>query len=269
MFNTTSSVIELLTDFGTRDWYVASMKGVILQTLPTVHLVDITHQVQAGNIRNGSFVLQQCYQDFPKGSIFLVVIDPGVGTRRSPLVLKSGGYYFVGPDNGIFSFLREKQEQDFEARNIHESVAGKASISQTFHGRDIFAPAAAQLAAGQKYEEVGYLCQDIKQLATSQPEFKKNKVTGVINFIDHYGNLITNIMRGDWMAAYENVSAVTYKKNQIPLCRTFGDVPENELTAYFGSGGYLEIAVNGGNASEYLGLLPGSSVKLKIERDPS
>lgn len=259
-------LVAMLTDFGTRDWYVASLKGVLLSVSQELTLVDITHHVQPGNIRGGSFILEQCYQEFPADTIFLVVIDPGVGTRRLPIVVKSESYLFVGPDNGIFSFLQQRVTSEGEVREINPHLLPESySISHTFHGRDLFAPVAGQLAAGkQTFDQIGPVLENPQELPNPKPDYKKQKIKSSILFIDHYGNLITNVRKETFLENYPNTKSVGMNKNEIPLLNTFGEVSSGELIAYFGSGGYLEIALNQGNAAQYLSLLPGSEIKIKI-----
>lgn len=255
--------IALITDFGTRDWYVASTKGVLLSISPQSAVVDITHQIAPGNIVQASFILQQCFRHYPQGTVFLVVVDPGVGTERAPITVQAEGYYFVGPDNGLFSFLQNKTHSPLRIRKIENPEWIKGQPSHTFHGRDIFAPAAAWLAKGTPFESVGSALTHATTIETTHPEFSEEKVKAEVSFVDHYGNIITNLHVNEWQRHYPQASAVIYKKKAIPLSKTYGDVPSGAFTAYFGSGAYLEIAVNGGNAAESLGLLPGGKIKLR------
>lgn len=256
--------IAILTDFGTRDWYVASMKGVLLKIAPTSPIVDISHQIEAQNICQGNFMLSQCYKEYPLGTVFLGVIDPGVGTARSAIAIHSEGYTFVGPDNGLFSFLWSNDSlASVEIRTITNLLFTKESPSHTFHGRDIFAPAAAHLAAGQSFEKVGPLLTNPAELHIEAPDYQSESVKAQVNFIDHFGNIITNIKKKAWEKHYSGARAVIYKKQSIPLLNTYGEVPYRSLIAYFGSGDYLEIAINNRNAAHELKLYPGEKIKLR------
>lgn len=260
-------VIALLTDFGTWDWYVASMKGVMLGIAPQVRLVDIAHQIRPGKIRAASFVLQQCYRDFPQGTVFVCVVDPGVGTARAPVAVRCDGYTFIGPDNGLFSFLRTAGAGSVSRMQIreitHAGLTGK-NPSPTFHGRDIFAPAAAHLAAGVPFENLGPERQTLAEIVQFPPEFIKRKILAEIVFVDHFGNGITNVAREAFERYFGAPASVRFQKQEVPLLRTYAEVPVGQPLAYFGSGGWLEIAVNQGSAAERFDLFPGMSVKLKI-----
>ncbi len=254
--------IAILTDFGLRDWYVASMKGVLLTIAPRSPIVDISHQIAPQNIRQANFILRQCYREYPQGTVFLAVVDPGVGTDRTPIAIHAGGYTFVGPDNGLFAFLWADSTSRIEIRRISNPYFTKELPSHTFHGRDIFAPVAAHLADGREFEKVGPLFSNPTELTELAPEFSTEKVKGHVSFVDHYGNIITNISERDWKQHYASATAVIYKKRAFPLSKTYAQVADGGMTAYFGSGGFLEIAINGGSAAQILELCPGDKLKL-------
>lgn len=250
--------VALLTDFGMRDWYVAAMKGVILSRCPQAVVVDISHEIPPGDVASASFCLSQCQTEFPAGTIFVAVVDPGVGTQRKPLVLQSERKRFVGPDNGLFGFLK-----DYQAREIANAAFIHPQPSNTFHGRDVFAPVAAQLAAGAAFEEVGPPVETIEIHAWPEPEFFSRGVTGQIITFDHFGNAITNLQREEVAAQFPIESLhVSLHPDRLPLVKTFGEVPDGRPLAYFGSGGYLELGVNGGSALEVLSLHKGQTVEM-------
>lgn len=255
--------VALLTDYGISDWYVAVLKAVIVRHTPGVTLIDISHDVAPGDIAAGSFILQQCWQSFPEGTVFLAVIDPGVGSARRALALHAAGRFFVGPDNGLFGFLAGLAgcyEIDVRGPDMPMSSA-------TFHGRDIFAPAAAQLAAGAHPQELGPARNEFNRLETITPRILPDRVDGWIVYVDHFGNVITNLSRAECPAwVRSEVVEVRAADRRLPLSRTFSDVPPGEALAYFGSGGLLEIAVNGGHAGRSLKLRPGNPVAIALCR---
>ncbi len=250
--------IALLTDFGTRDWYVGAMKGVLLSGCPQAQLIDLSHQVDPGDIEAAAFILSQCWQEFPPGTVFLAVIDPGVGTQRKAVAVRAGGRFFVGPDNGLFGFL-----EDYEAREITGEGFQREACSNTFHGRDIFAPAAAQLAAGAQFEAVGPAQEKLVPLTWPEVEVMRKGMHGCILIFDHFGNAITNLRR-ETVTEHFNLDDlhVSLHPDRLPLVNTFGEVPKGAPLAYFGSGGFLEIAVNGGSAREVLSLKKHQTVEM-------
>lgn len=257
--------IVLLTDFGARDWYVASMKGMILSIVPEARIIDISHEIGLGDRRAAAFILSQSYQEFPQGTIFLVVIDPGVGGSRSGIVLYAGGQFFVGPDNGVFSFhdLLEV-EVAMEARVIENRNFMSPVISNTFHGRDIFAPVAAHLLRVQDFGEIGRELGSIVKMRWPRAKYGRGKAEGEVIYIDRFGNAISNIRAthlGDLKGLQSEVSIMD---RSFPLAGTFSEVEPRNPLAYVGSGGFLEIALNGGNAAQNFGLTLGQEVKFKL-----
>lgn len=260
-----SVLIALLTDFGTHDWYVAAMKGKILGIAPHARLVDITHAIPPGDIAAGAFALEQCWQHFPQGTLFLGVVDPGVGTSRKAIALRAAGRFFVGPDNGLFSSVPAEHIREITNAEVADFYA-----SNTFHGRDIFAPAAAHLAAGKTaLERLGPVLPDLHRLPLLEPSEENELVLGAVRYIDHYGNAITNLP-GDRFPPEEvggmeltEPSSSGQTEAVLPAGRTFGDAAPGEALAYVGSGGLWEIAVNGGSAAERFSLKPGAMVSLR------
>ena len=275
-------LITLLTDFGIRDGYVASMKGVILSICPQARMVDITHMIAPQDVRAGAFVLSTVYRDFPLETIHLAVVDPGVGTKRKALALQAGGYRFVGPDNGLFSWILEG-EPSWKARSLEnrrywnpsraELEEERASISTTFHGRDIFAPVAAHLARCVDLDDLGPSCTPVVA-QWSTPTAKEEELLGEVIYVDHFGNGITNITREELETFAprdqgERIIRVAGAKGEktIKMARTYGDVAPGTSLALIGSSERLEIAVNQGDAAQTLGLRAGCAVSLR--RSPS
>ena len=243
------SIITLLTDFGTSDSYVAEIKGVLLSRAPTATVVDVSHDVPAGDVRAGRYILSRVWPRFPAGTVHLAVVDPGVGTARRALAAQAGGHSFVGPDNGLLSGLPE------DARFVTLPVLRDAS--PTFHGRDVFAPAAARLAAGARLDEIGTPVADVVRLAGAAPRVAESAVLGEVVYTDRFGNLISNIPKD----LIRMGAAITVGETTIgPVRRTFGDVAVGMLVAYIGSGGTVEIGVRQGSAARVLGVAVGAVV---------
>jgi S-adenosylmethionine hydrolase len=229
-------VITLLTDFGYQDPYVGIMKGVILGICPDARIVDLTHEVIPYRIAQAAFHLQQSWPYFPVGSIHVVVVDPGVGTTRRPILMQAGGHYFIGPDNGVFSMLTHTV--------VRQIVIDGPPASHTFHGRDIFAPTAARLASGAAPDELGTPVSDPVRLRFAP---------GTVLHIDHFGNVITNLQAADFHGSLSCNSQLIQKR-----AATYADVPPGELFLIEGSSGYIEIALNQGSAAERLGINVGA-----------
>ena len=247
------SIITLTTDFGTRDYYAGAVKGVILSINPATRLVDLTHHLPPQDVLAGAFVLRHAAREFPAGTIHLAVVDPGVGSQRRALALRSGGHLWVGPDNGLFSFALDAP--DCEVHEItHPELAGSRR-SSTFHGRDLFAPAAARLSLGFPLAECGDLVNDPVRLAAARPQRRADRIVGQVIHVDHFGNLVTNITAGD-LAAWRDGLRLRLNTGHLltRLCRTYADVEPGDLLALVGSADLLEISVNGGSAARTLGL---------------
>jgi S-adenosylmethionine hydrolase len=247
-----SKIITLTTDFGLKDSYAAEMKAAILSICPNAIIVDITHEIEKFNIRMGAYVLASAVPYFPKGSVHVAVVDPGVGTRRRPILVQTRQGFFVGPDNGILVLAAEKQG----IMRVHEVVNPRfmlPQVSNTFHGRDIFAPAAAHLLDGVKPAEFG---PEIRE--ASKPKFAKvtprdGAIVGEVLHVDGFGNIVTNISEKE--VAQSHVKAAVSVdlpgcKLKLNFCKAYGDTKPHEPLALIGSHGFLEIALNQGNAAE-------------------
>ncbi len=243
-------LVVLLTDFGLKDHYVGVMKGVMKDICPHLSLIDLTHEISPQDVKEGAYVLGVSYRYFPPGAVFLAVVDPGVGTERKPLALKAGDYFFVGPDNGLFTLVL-KQEREFSARLLSNHKFFRPKISETFHGRDIFAPVAAHLACGAPFSALGPELKELVLLPWPEPRFEGRRLIGAVVHVDRFGNLITNISEEDLSRG--RVARVLYRGLEIPFLRTYGLAQRGEALCLIGSDGFLEIAVAQGSAAEKLG----------------
>jgi len=264
---TTMSIIAILSDLGTKDYFVSAMKGVILSINPDAKIIDITHEVPKRDVRTAAFILANAAETFPRGTIFIAVVDPGVGTkRRCVLIQTSNGMFFVGPDNGIFTLVAER----FGVSKIYEITNRQLmmpKVSPTFHGRDLMAPVAAHLSLGLKPSMVGPEVKVLKRLKMPMPKLTKAKIVGYILNIDDFGNLVTNI-GADLISRFTGLGktmqvSVGEKDFKARFVRTFGDVRPGENLCYIGSTGSLEIAKNMGILAEAVGAKQGDEVTLK------
>jgi len=249
-----SGIITLTTDFGESDPYVAMMKGVILSINPDAKIIDISHQIPAGSIQEGGLIIKESYTYFPSGTVHVGVVDPGVGGTRRPIAVLVDNYFFVGPDNGLFSTIIETQRHAVVI-HLKETKYWMQSISPTFHGRDIFAPVAAHLSLGVNPFLMGEKIDNPTPLAYPLPHKNNSDLVGEIIRVDHFGNLITNITRehlSPFLASKDliiTVGRLTLKK----ISTTYNDVPEDQPLALIGSSDLLEIAINMGRAADYFG----------------
>jgi len=259
-------IITLTTDFGLQDYYVSAMKGVILHETPNARLVDISHEIPSQDIMAGSWVLKNSAMLFPPGTVHLVVVDPGVGTSRKPLALKIGDQFFVGPDNGIFSLLTE--ERDFKAVELTNPSYWRTDRSNTFHGRDVFAPAAAHLCNGTELSQMGDPVEDLQTYHWAVPIADTDGIEGWVIHIDKFGNLITNISQSLIEDVIGSDDLKIYVGNTIldTIENMFAAVPEGEPVAYIGSSGMLEVAINQGNAAKMLSVQKGAQISLVLQR---
>jgi S-adenosyl-L-methionine hydrolase (adenosine-forming) len=259
-------IITLLTDFGLSDYYVAAMKGVILGRNPAVHLVDISHEISSQNILSAAYVLFGAYDYFPAGTIHLVVVDPGVGSSRRPIVAKAGPYYFVGPDNGVFSFVL-RGATNYLAFEITNRSLFATEISNTFHGRDIFAPVAAALSLGVPPQEIGKELSTVEMLPETV-QVAPSSVESRIIHIDRFGNCVTGIERAVLSNGKLPQTFLLYAgRSQIRQQKRFYLEEVTEPNAPFviwGSAGFLEISLPSASAAEQLGLRIGDSVRLLL-----
>lgn len=273
-----AKTIVLLTDFGTRDAYVGIMKGVIAKIDSQACIIDLSHTIEPGNIQRAAFELWRAVKYFPKGTIFLTVVDPGVGTPRRPIAVKWSTFSCVGPDNGVFSYLY-LLENPISAVELTTKSYHLEPTSQTFHGRDIFAPVAAHLSSGIRMKDLGKSIEHPIRFPLPLLQVERGPtIRGVIMHADYYGNLITSIgylKRESEQIVFDpwlpKLPIVTFKKEPniyiknhypLPIHSTFMDVPEGRPVAYVGSSGLLEIAVNAGSAAEILKLSPDQRVLL-------
>ena len=250
--------IALLTDFGTSDYYVGAVKGVILSINPTANVIDITHEIEPQDVASAAFILRACYQDFPVGTVFLCVVDPGVGSDRRAIIVETDRYYFVGPDNGLFSFVLSETAA---VHVIENRRYFRPLVSSTFHGRDIFAPVAAHLSKGVEFQEFGPRIDDAIVLADSEPrQIDEKTIEGRVIHIDRFGNLVTNIP--DSIA--ERFSKIEIAGTSITeLRRTYADSRSDQAFAVVGSAGLIEISVNRGSAAIVLSASMGTKVILQ------
>ena len=276
-------LVTLTTDFGTADGYVGTMKGVILDIAPGARLVDLSHEIAPQDVRQAAYVLYTAYSFFPPHTVHLVVVDPGVGSARRPIGLRTPKGFFVGPDNGVFSYVmaREPVEVLVELADPRYRLP---QVSHTFHGRDVFAPAAAHLAAGVRIEALGPPVPDPVTFPPPRLEIASDSVTGEVLHADHFGNVITSIGKLAWSGdrlslepAFReagNREQVRFKAAESTVVagewevagvfRTYAEVEPGEVLALVGSEGHLEIAVREGNAARRLRLRPGQTVVLRL-----
>ena len=249
-------LVTLLTDFGTTDSYVAELKAVVLRQAPDAVLVDVTHAVPPGDVRAGAYIGGRTWHRFPPGTVHLAVVDPGVGTARSALALHSGGQAFVGPDNGLFTAPLRSSVVEIVELPVPDGAA------PTFHGRDLFAPAAAALACGVPLPRLGEPFTGVPQrLAYTEPHYEGKSIVGEIVYVDRFGTLVTNLTP-ELVPAYAVMEVEGLEVG--PLRRTYGDVPTGGLVACIGSGGEIEIAVRDGSAARRLGMGVGSRIRARL-----
>ncbi|MGQ9522072.1 MAG: SAM hydrolase/SAM-dependent halogenase family protein [Anaerolineae bacterium] len=272
-------ILTLLTDFGTEGEYVGVMKGVILSIAPDVRLVDLSHQIPPQDIRRAAFLLMNAIPYFPPDTVHLCVVDPGVGTERRPVAIRTPVGMFVGPDNGLFSWALARIPE-WIAVEIREPAYRLPQVSSTFHGRDIFAPAAAFLAAGVPLEKLGPRVEGLVWLPPPRLEIGDLTAEGEILYADHFGNLVTSIgylewgedalalapafgPQGDGRRFSAGAASVLVGNAELHgIRRTYGEAAMGEPLALVGSNGFLEIAVRQGSAAAALGAGPGAPVTL-------
>ena len=274
-------IITLLTDFGDADAYVGVMKGVILGIAPTAHLVDLSHQIAPQDIRQAALILSNTYPYFPAHTVHMVVVDPGVGTKRRPIAVQTPGGRFVAPDNGVLTYVLER-ELEWKAVELTAEDYRLPEPSRTFHGRDIFSPAAAYLAAGMLLEQLGPAITDPVHLLLPRLAATMNSVQGEVVRIDHFGNVITNILPLRWFddrtLAFDPKPGegfpASFRADQVRITvgwhtlhgihATYHTLLTGQAGAIVGSDSELEIAINQGNAAESLGIKVGAPVILRI-----
>ncbi len=251
-------IITLLTDFGAQDYFVGAMKGVIISINSEVRIVDITHEIPPQDIESAAFNLLCCYKDFPEGTIHVAVVDPGVGSNRRAILIECAHQFFVGPDNGVFSWLCQK-ESNFRAIEITNDKFFRHPVSQTFHGRDIFAPVAAAISTGVAMEEFGPAIDGLAQLEPLEPKkVGQGIIEGAIINIDRFGNCITNLTR-DHLSVVAKLMVSGREIGLRPFFAAEG-MDDSDLFCVFGSAGFVEIAARNRSAAEILEARRGQAV---------
>lgn len=248
--------ITLLTDFGTRDGYVAAMRGVIHSIAPLALVDDASHDIEPGDVAAAAYTLARYARWYPPGSIHIVVVDPGVGTARRPLAAMIDGYAYIAPDNGVLTRVLA-HARETHIVEIVERVSLSGDVSATFHGRDTFAPAAARLASGWTLDRLGPAVNDPVLLHIPEPTRDGNTVSGEVVYVDRFGNLITNVPQ-EWLI--EDAHVRLERTAVGPLRRTYGDAAPGEALALIGSDGWLEIAVRDGSAAGKFNARRGAAV---------
>jgi hypothetical protein len=243
-------IITFLSDFGDKDWFVAAVKGEILKINKNTIIVDVTHKLSHYDIRTAAFLLKFVYKNFPKGTIHLAVVDPGVGGPRKPIIVQSEGYYFVGPDNGIFSYIYNENSKVYV-------IIPKRKMSSTFHARDIFGPTAAKLSKNAKPANLGVRKKKYKRFKFPKTRKKGEKLFGEVIYIDQFGNLITNIPNDC------DVKESYISKRKILVRKSYGEGKQGEIICLKGSSGYYEIACNKGSVQKILKVKTEAVVSVK------
>lgn len=257
-------ILTLTTDFGLSDHYVGVMKGVILGICPRARIVDITHGIGAYEILEGAFAIAQAYRCFPKGTAHVVVVDPGVGTARRPIVVEAAGQVFVAPDNGVLSMIYGREKS--KVRLISNERYFRKPVSTTFHGRDIFSPVAAHVAAGVAPSKMGKLIDDYLRPAFQKPvQTGKRRWNGQALKVDRFGNIVTNFAAEDFPGLERRGFAFGVGTEQVSaLARNYAQASPGELFAIVGSSGYYEISVTQASAAKATGCAAGSPVELVL-----
>ncbi len=260
-----SGIVTLLTDFGTREPFVGVMKGVLLARHPEARLVDLTHEIAPQRVCDGAFWLGLAYPWFAAGTVHLAVVDPGVGSERRALVARADGQLFVAPDNGLLERVR-KTAGSFEARAVEPSALGLEVPARTFHGRDLFAPVAGELAAGRlAFEAVGIVVEPLATNLLPEPRVSAESggggsAEGEVVLVDHFGNLVTNL-EGPALTAIAG-ARIRLLEREIRLVGTYAELAEGECGALVGSFGQLEVVARDARAATRLGAGPGARVRL-------
>lgn len=258
-----AQIISLTTDFGLKDSYAAEVKATILSICPNAILVDISHEVDKFDVRMGAYILASAAPYFPDGTVHVAVVDPGVGTKRRPIIIQTGRGFFVGPDNGVLVLAAEEQG----IKRLYEITSRRLMlphVSSTFHGRDIFAPAAAHLANGVPPEDFGHEITETIKPSFAKATRKDDSLVGEVLHVDDFGNIITNIHAKDLAGFREGMLQVelAHHKLELKLSKTYAEAKPQEPIALIGSHDYLEIALNQGNAAAKFQIRPGDKITL-------
>ena len=264
------TIISLITDFGIKDGNIGVMKGVIWSFCPQAQIADLSHVVEAQNIPEAALILVRSAPYFPTGTVHMVVVDPGVGTKRRPMAARIGDWYYVGPDNGIITLLLNSAKHEnwkCEFIELDKPRYWLPKVSFVFHGRDIFSPVAAHLASGVKFEELGTSFYDPVLIQVPQPEKTKAGWNGEIIHIDHFGNIASNIRVENLGESLQKKKDIAVRLNGIEIngmVDTFGERPVGEVVALFGSTGNLVVSVVNGNAAVKLGVKVGDGIEVLL-----
>lgn len=243
-------ILTLTTDFGLSDHYVGVMKGVILEICPRAQIVDISHQVMPFAIGEGAYLIAQSYRWFPKKTIHVAVVDPGVGSERRAILVEAAGQYFVGPDNGVFSMVMAREKH--KARAITNYRYFHSPVSRTFQGRDVFAPVGAHLAAGVPAARIGRICLDAVQVDLTRPQ---------VLHIDRFGNIVTNLRADDLQG--DRISLKVGGATISRFASHYAEMSPGRVFLIEGSSGYIEVSMNRGSAAERIGCRAGDMVRMK------
>lgn len=261
-------IITLTTDFGLDDPFVGVMKGVILSINPNVSVIDLSHGIASHDVREAAFTLGMNYRFFPERTVHVVVVDPGVGSRRRPILVSTEKHYFIGPDNGVFSYIYARERQMLKVMHITADHYFLKLKSPTFQGRDVFAPIAAWMTAGKQIENLGNVINDYATIDLPMPRQSKTSLKGEVILIDKFGNAITNISQNDistLTARRKNSRAEVFLgKKKIALKEYYGQASDRKLYAVMNSSEHLEFFVNRGNAAKAGKLKVGTPVELKL-----
>ncbi len=267
---THKKIIALITDFDPSDGYIGTMKVVILSINPNAIIIDLAHNISRFNIRKGAFILLSAYKYFPPGTIFVCVIDPGVGTKREGILLRTKNYFFIGPNNGVFSYVADADGITEVVKLENEEFFIKP-VSKTFHGRDVFAPVAAYLSLGFPPSKFGEKLDlhNFNKIKVSKPILRDNYLEGEIIYVDGFGNCITNIP-GEALSRYKRgnvfwVSISGGEKFAVRLVDAYGEANRDESVMLIGSHGFLELSVNQGSASKRFGLIEGDRIRIELD----
>ncbi|MGH7220894.1 MAG: SAM hydrolase/SAM-dependent halogenase family protein [Nitrospiraceae bacterium] len=261
-----SGLITLLTDFGDRDWFVASMKGAILTINPHAILVDLSHHVPPHSVEDASYLLKSCYRYFPNGTVHVAVVDPGVGSARRAIMVKSARYFFLAPDNGVLSYIFD-DEQPVEVREINQRKFRRESPGCTFDGRDLFAPAAARLTKQEPFESYGPVIGDYQTFPIAQPHWEQTTLVGEIVYVDRFGNLISSLTQQHLeevrlVAKGRQLSILIGKRIIEGLVESYSEGMAEKPSALINSDGKLEVFLKEASAADLLQVGRGARIEI-------
>lgn len=259
-------LVTFTSDFGLEDWFVGVVHGVVHARCPAARVVDLSHAIPPGDVARGAFVIEAAAPDFPPGTVHLAVVDPGVGTARRPLAVRARGQWFVGPDNGLLEWALA--DPAAEVRATVEARFHREPVSRTFHGRDVFAPVAAALAAGEAFDALGPVAPRPVRLPRRAPEVREGELVGTVMFVDRFGNAITDLSAAALAGAFpgagdDALEVVIFGRTVRGLGRAYGDAPVGTLVAILGSSGRLELAEVNGHAASRWGIGPRDRVRVR------